>query len=94
MKKGDDSMKKKENQVRYADLLRGTMAVLLILCAMVAQAKPGPAPLVLALVVFIAFLLVEFFMNRCPHCGRYLDRNWGKFCQHCGERIRPDKVDT
>ena len=87
-------MKDKENRVRRADLLRGILAVLMILFAMVARAKAGPVLLVLALVAFIAFLAVEFFMNRCPHCGRYLDRNWGAFCQHCGERIRPEKTDT
>lgn len=87
-------MKDKENRVRRADLLRGIMAVLIILCAMVAQAKPGPALLVLALFAFLVFLAVEFFMNRCPHCDRYLDRNWGQFCQHCGERIRGSEADA
>ena len=86
-------MKDKKQRVKRADLLRGTMAVLIVVCAMLAQAKPGPLPLVLALVAFIAFLAVEFFMNRCPHCDRYLDRNWGQFCQHCGERIRGEKAE-
>lgn len=87
-------MKGKKNRVRLADLLRGSMAVLIVFLAMVAQAKPGPVLLVLALIAFLAFLAVEFFMNRCPHCGQYLGKNWGQFCQHCGERIREEKQDT
>ena len=87
-------MKGKDNRVHRADLLRGIMGVLIVLLAMVAQAKPGPVFLVLALVALLVFLAVEFFMNRCPHCDRYLDRNWGQFCQHCGERIREEKADT
>jgi hypothetical protein len=87
-------MKDKEKRVRQADLLRGILGVLIILFAMVAQAKAGPLLLILTLIVFGAFLAVEFFMNRCPHCDRYLGRNFGFFCQHCGERIRPEKADT
>ena len=87
-------MKEKQNRVRRADVLRGVLGALIVLLAMVAQAKPGPILLVLALVALLVFLAVEFFMNRCPHCDRYLDRNWGQFCQHCGERIRQEKVDT
>ncbi len=87
-------MKGKENRVPRADLLRGVMGVLIVLLAMVAQAKPGPLLLLLALVAFVGFLVVEFFMNRCPHCQCYLGRNFGFFCQHCGERIREEKTDT
>ena len=27
-------------------------------------------------------------VNTCPHCGKYLFRNWGTNCQWCGGRIR------
>lgn len=87
-------MKGKENRVRKADLLRGILGALLVLCAMVAQAKPGLLLLLTASIVFVAFLAVEFFMNRCPHCQYYLGRNFGFFCQHCGERIREEKTET
>lgn len=35
-------------------------------------------------------LYLIFFMkvNNCPHCGKYLFRNWGTNCQWCGGRIR------
>ena len=87
-------MKDKKTGLRRADLLRGSMAGLLVVLAMVAQGEPGPMLVVLALIVLLAFLGVEFFMNRCPHCQRYLGRNWGQFCQHCGRRIREEKQDT
>lgn len=87
-------MKDKKNRMRLADLLRGSIAALMVVLAMVAQAKPGPLFLLVALVAFVGFLAVEVFMNRCPHCERYLGRNWGQFCQHCGERIREEKQDT
>ena len=87
-------MKEKKSRLRRADLLRGSIAALMVVLAMVAQGNPGPVPLVLALIVMVAFLWVEFSMNRCPHCGRYLGRNWGQFCQHCGERVREEKRDT
>lgn len=87
-------MKDKKNRLRRADLLRGIMAVLIIFLAMLARTEPEPVLLVLALVALLAFLGVEFFMNRCPHCGQYLGKNWGRFCQHCGGRIREERQDT
>ena len=42
----------------------------------------------------LAFGGLEFWINRCPHCGCYLGRNWGEFCQFCGRRIREQKTDT
>lgn len=87
-------MKDKENRVRRADLLRGVMGVLFVFFAMVAQSRPGPLLLLLALAACVGVLAVEFFMNRCPHCQRYLGRNFGCFCQHCGERIREEKPNT
>ena len=86
--------KDKKNSVVRADLLRGVCAGAMVLLAMIGYADPGPVPLVLALIVFLTFLAVELLLNRCPHCGRYLDRNWGHFCQHCGERIRGEEADT
>ena len=32
-------------------------------------------------------LIPHFLFYKCPHCGRFLGRNEGEFCQHCGKRI-------
>ena len=29
----------------------------------------------------------DYLYNKCPHCGKRLGRNTGKFCQHCGKEI-------
>ena len=84
----------KKNKVVLADRLR--------VCYLVAILLTGAAGLSAKRLMFAwieiflmgAFLFVEYSMNRCPHCGRYLDRNRGQFCQHCAQRIREDKTDT
>lgn len=35
-----------------------------------------------------AYLIFVKKANSCPHCGKYLFRNWGTNCQWCGGRIR------
>lgn len=86
--------KNRKDNVRLADLLRGICAGGMLLFALLGQAKPGPVPLILALLSVVVFAVVELLLNRCPHCGSYLGRNWGRFCQHCSERIRGEEGDT
>ena len=86
-------MNGRRTRLWWADRLRIAFAVLLVLAAMIGQTGSA-AGLVVMLLVLPAFLVVEFTMNRCPHCDRHLDRNWGRFCQHCGGRVREDKTDT
>ena len=45
-------------------------------------------------VLLILALVVEFTMNRCPHCNGWLSKNRGQFCQHCGQRIRRPRSDA
>ncbi len=45
------------------------------------------AGIVIILGVNVYFLLVKK-ANSCPHCGKYLWRNWGTQCQWCGRSIR------
>ena len=43
---------------------------------------------VAGLVILAASLVIDFVFHRCPHCGRFLDRNyWGEYCQHCGRSL-------
>ena len=86
-------MNEQKPKLWWADRLRIAFAVLIMVGAMLAQAELVVG-VVLAFLAAAGFFVVEFLMNRCPHCDRHLDRNWGKFCQHCGERIREDKADT
>ncbi len=38
--------------------------------------------------VITLYLIFVMKVNNCPHCGKYLFRNWGTNCQWCGGRIR------
>lgn len=37
--------------------------------------------------VTLSCLVPDLLYNKCPHCGKRLGLNEGKFCQHCGEKI-------
>lgn len=50
--------------------------------------------LIIGAVVTISCLIPHFLYNKCPHCGKHLGRDYGKFCQHCGEKIdQPIPID-
>ena len=42
---------------------------------------------IVALIGFIAYLVIRYRYYRCPHCGRYLGRDTGDYCRRCGKRI-------
>lgn len=86
-------MKDGEKRLWWADRLKVLCLVLMLICAMVGYAG-SILGLIGLFVLLPGFIAVELLMNRCPHCDRYLDRNYSHFCQHCGERVREEKPDT
>lgn len=43
-------------------------------------------PLLIAgIIVIVSSLIPHFLYNKCPHCGKNLGRNEGRFCQFCGK---------
>ena len=43
--------------------------------------------LVIGIIVTFSSLIPHFRYNKCPHCGKQLGRNEGKFCQFCGRPL-------
>ena len=37
--------------------------------------------------IMIAAVIFACIFLRCPRCGGTLFRNWGGYCQHCGEEL-------
>lgn len=42
---------------------------------------------IIGVIVTCSCLIPHFLFNKCPHCGRQLGRNEGKFCQFCGKPL-------
>jgi hypothetical protein len=42
---------------------------------------------VIGVIVIICDLIFHIIFYRCPHCGRYLDRNTGDYCPYCGKEV-------
>ena len=40
--------------------------------------------------ILAADIIFHMIFFRCPHCGRYLFRNSGEFCQYCGKSLFED----
>ena len=38
-------------------------------------------------VVVLSTLFVNLGYWRCPHCGRHLGRDIGRYCMHCGKEL-------
>jgi hypothetical protein len=41
--------------------------------------------LVLGAIAFLAGIILNFIIVRCPHCGSHIGRVYGSRCPHCGE---------
>lgn len=47
--------------------------------------------LILVMIILCFSLLIfQLVFNRFPHCGQYLGKYYGKFCQHCGKPLDED----
>lgn len=86
-------MKGQKTTLWWHDRLQGIFLAAFLLAAMLGVAV-NQVFLLLDALLLAAFFAVEFTMNRCPHCDRYLDRGRSQFCQHCGQRIREEKPET
>ena len=40
--------------------------------------------LIIGAIVAVSCMIPDYLYNKCPHCGKRLGRNEGRFCQHCG----------
>ena len=43
--------------------------------------------LIVGMIVTFSCFVPHFLYNKCPHCGKQLGRNEGKYCQHCGKEL-------
>lgn len=46
--------------------------------------------MILGGILFVAGIVFELMMHRCPHCRSYTKLTWLSYCPHCGEEIRSD----
>ena len=42
---------------------------------------------IIGVIVSFSSLIPHFLYNKCPHCGKQLGRNEGKYCQFCGRPL-------
>lgn len=42
---------------------------------------------IIGAIMTVSSLIPHFLYNKCPHCGKHLGRNGGRFCQYCGKEI-------
>ena len=78
------------NVVRARCISLGLL-VLAIVFFLIAMNRSDTVTIVMCiagLAVFLASCVVQLVFHRCPHCGRFLDRNfWGGHCQYCGNLL-------
>ena len=63
----------------------GILMFLLFVLYFLTQSR---AFLIAAIVMAFADLIFWIRFGRCPTCGKYLGKNSGEYCSHCGEKIK------
>ena len=91
-------MKKPLLNYKTAQRIEAVLVVLGCLLAFAAKQLPLNRELLgtACLVCLMAFVAVDWLFDRCPHCGRNLDRirHWrdDNFCPRCGEPLEEDPL--
>lgn len=71
-------------------VLRGVQLVLLIAALLICKVFENSGsflPLGFVFLIGIVVCVLEYRFNRCPHCGKYLWKNHGDYCQYCGNPL-------
>ena len=42
---------------------------------------------ILGMVIMCGGLIIKVLYCRCPHCGGFIGRSSGEFCQYCGKKL-------
>ena len=72
-------------KIRTAQLLTKILLTLGFLIAILgAWLQPF---FIMGVIVMFSCLIPDLLFNKCPHCGKYLGRNYADFCQFCGKPI-------
>ncbi|MCQ2420886.1 MAG: hypothetical protein MJ118_07100 [Clostridia bacterium] len=72
-------------QIRKRTFVILAIGLLIALCGI---AKNEQVTLILlGLLTMFASILHHVIFYRCPHCGKFLDRNTGDYCPGCGKKV-------
>lgn len=71
--------------LKRVEMIFGIILVPGFLVAMGGAAMEKSILIALGMTAMVGALIFRIVFYRCPHCGRYLDRNSGKYCQYCGK---------
>lgn len=77
-----EKMTLKRTQVLFIVLM-----LVAILIMTIASGLDSGASLAAGIVVTMLDLAMYIAFWRCPHCGRFLGRDVGDYCTHCGKKL-------
>jgi len=72
-------------RLRRVEMIFGIIPAFGFLAAMCGAALEKSILIAVGMAAMVGALVFRIVFYRCPHCGRYLDRNSGKYCQYCGK---------
>lgn len=73
-------------KVKHARILTLTILIIGFIIIMLGSYLYEPL-LIVGAIVTVSSLIPHFLYNKCPHCGRHLGRNRGRFCQYCRKEV-------
>ena len=80
-------------KLKTVKILQYVLIGITILCMALLYVKESTVIGVLGILSAVGAILVNLIFWRCPKCGKWLGRDSGCFCQHCGTPIDGGKKD-
>lgn len=70
---------------------QGLILLLTVVGLVLALWHPNVVVMAAGIMLLLAASLLYLVWIRCPECGKWLDRDPGNFCKHCGAQIPWDE---